>query len=61
MKAQTITHEDNQYIISNDKPQNGDLVITDNYGVWEFQQAPCPLPYWGNPNACKKLIEFNPK
>jgi len=61
MNTPTITHEGNQYIISKDKPQNGDLVITDNYGVWTFQQAPCPLPYWGNPNACKKLIEFNPK
>lgn len=49
-------HEDKKYLISDEKPQDGDLVLTEKYGVWEYKEAPCPMPYWGNPNVCKKLI-----
>jgi len=62
----TIQHEGKSYKVSADEPQNGDLVLTNNYGVWKFRNdAPhsvrnrvcyAPLPYWANKNTCKKLI-----
>jgi hypothetical protein len=49
-----------KYLISDEIPQNGDLVLTENYGVWIFQDltgtGSAPMPYWANKNACKKLI-----
>ena len=24
--------------------------------VWEFQQSPCPMPYWGNANEAEKIV-----
>jgi hypothetical protein len=56
-----IKHEDKQYLVSNEKPKTGDLVITEKYGIWLFHEGTAPIPYWCNPNTCKKLIEFNPK
>lgn len=45
------------YILSDDKVKNGDYVCPVNYqGVWTFQKAPCPLPYWGNSKECQKVI-----
>jgi hypothetical protein len=52
------------YILSNENPNDGDKVIPDepyNDAVWEFRKAPCPLPYWGNENACKKIIASTDK
>lgn len=65
MKGQTaINHEGKSYQVSDEKPRNGDLVLTDGYGVWTFRNdAPAgsnacyaPMPYWANANACKKLV-----
>jgi hypothetical protein len=57
-------HEGKPYEVSLDSPQNGDLVLTDGYGVWEFRNnAPegsktcyAPLPYWANKDSCRKLV-----
>jgi len=64
--SKSIIHEGKSYIVSNEEPENGDLVLTNNYGVWEFRNnAPhsvrhkvcyAPMPYWANKNTCKKLI-----
>ena len=59
----TITHEGKTYLISDKTPQYGDLVLTDNYGVWEFRDetgfGSAPLPYWANKNTCKKMELIN--
>lgn len=57
-----ITYKNKTYITSDETPKNGDLVLTDNYGVWEFADfggGSAPLPYWANKNTCKKLIPKN--
>jgi len=51
-----IEYRTNTYTTTNDTPNAGDLVMTNEYGVWKFRQAPCPMPYWGNANACKKIV-----
>lgn len=60
METKEIIHEEQKYIVSNEIPINGDLVLTEKYGVWEFKDetghGSVPLPYWANINACKKLI-----
>ena len=59
----THTYEGKKYLISDETPQNGDFVLTENYGVWIFQDltgtGSAPMPYWANKNACKKLILIN--
>jgi hypothetical protein len=57
-----ITHEGKQYRVVDDPPKDRDLVLTNNYGVWEFREKPDFLPYWCNPHTCKKmvLIVINP-
>lgn len=45
------------YLLSDETLISGDIVLTDNYGVWEFREAPCPIPYWGNKNTCKKILK----
>lgn len=54
---QIINHNGKSYIITDDEPMNGDLVITDDYGVWEYknENGSAPLPYWSNKDACMKL------
>ena len=53
---------DNQelYITSDEKPVDGDWVIPNNpeYGnrIWKYTPAPCPMPYWGCADNCKKII-----
>lgn len=37
------------------EPVDGDIVKTKDYGVWRFKKAPCPMPFWGNPNECKVI------
>lgn len=62
MSNQTVTHKEKKYQVSNEEPVNGDLVLTDNYGVWEFKDegwGSAPLPYWANKNTCKKMILIN--
>jgi len=54
-----VTYNGDNYLVTTEPPKDGDQVLTDNYGVWEFKQAPCPIPYWGNANACKKIISIN--
>ena len=44
------------YILSDEEIKEGDIILTKEYGVWEYRKAPCPLPYWGNSNGCKKII-----
>jgi hypothetical protein len=46
------------YRLSDDIPKDGDMVLTENYGIWEYKKAPCPIPYWGNPNNCKKMVHI---
>lgn len=64
---ETINHEGKSYQISKDEPKFGDLVLTDNYGVWEFRNYNdgfnsksnvcfAPLPYWANKRTCKKMV-----
>lgn len=51
------------YIVTDDEPKNGDMVLTDNYGVWEFRNEKpdnkipsAPMPYWANAKNCKKIV-----
>jgi hypothetical protein len=61
----THTYDGKTYIISDETPVNGDLVLTEKYGVWEFKDetgfSTAPMPYWANRHACKKLILKNNK
>jgi hypothetical protein len=52
----TKLHNNKVYLLSTKAPNTGDLVLTDNYGVWTFHEGTAPIPYWCNPNACKKVI-----
>jgi len=54
----------NGYIVSDEEPKNGDMVLTDDYGVWEFKDegsGSAPLPYWANKNTCKKIVKLKTK
>lgn len=53
----TLMYEDKKYEISNEAPVDGDMVLTENYGIWEFSSRPAPISHWCNPNACNKLKE----
>jgi len=44
------------YLLSDDEVKDGDLVFIEKYGIWDYKKAPCPIPYWGNKNNCKKII-----
>ena len=62
MNNQTVIHKEKKYQLSSEEPANGDLVLTDNYGVWIFKDeggGTAPLPYWANKNTCKKMILIN--
>ena len=56
-KVGTAMH---MYIVSPDNINDGDLVITNNPEyhdrIWEFKMMSCPMPYWGNPKECKKIV-----
>jgi len=56
----THIHEGKTYLISDERPENYDLVLTEKYGVWTFRDdtgfSTAPMPYWANRHACKKLI-----
>jgi len=58
-----ITHNDKTYEVSNKAPQNGDLVLTDGYGVWTFMDVTgtgsAPMPYWVKKKTCKKMIQVD--
>lgn len=52
-------YDGKSYLISDEEPKTGDLVLTESYGVWKFMDMGnrgVPMPYWGNKNACKKLV-----
>lgn len=59
----THIYNGKKYIISDEEIQNGDFVLTENYGVWIFQDltgfGSAPMPYWANKKTCKKLIAIN--
>jgi hypothetical protein len=59
-KVLTIEHDGKQYQTTDVLPQNGDLVLTEQYGVWEFRDetghGSASMPYWANKYTCKKLI-----
>ena len=61
--AKIFLHEGKKYLVSEQVPQNGDLVLTEKYDVWEFRDetgfGSAPMPYWANKKACKKLILVN--
>lgn len=48
-----------KYRVTDAEIHNGDLVLTENYGVWIFQDftgtGSAPMPYWANKKTCKKL------
>ena len=54
-----LKHNGFAYVVSNERPENGDWVLTENYGAWEFKDetgsGSAPLPYWANRNTCKKI------
>jgi hypothetical protein len=58
--GETVRHEGVEYAISDQSPKNGDLVITEKYGVWTFKDetgtGSAPMPYWANKNTCKVLV-----
>jgi len=60
MENKIYIYSGKKYLISDEEPKNGDFVLTENYGVWIFQdltgEGTAPMPYWANKNACKKLI-----
>jgi len=49
-----------KYLIIDETPENGDLVLIEKYGVWiskdETGNGFAPMPYWANKNTYKKLI-----
>ena len=55
-----LVHEGKYYSVSDERPENGDLVVTERYGVWTFRDetgiGSAPMPYWANKYKCKKLI-----
>lgn len=59
-KTIMIEHNNQTYKVSDLEPQNGDLVLTEQYGVWIFRDdtgfGSAPMPYWANKKTCKKLI-----
>jgi hypothetical protein len=60
-----LRYKDKFYVVSDDIPQNGDWVLTENYGVWEFKDetggGSAPLPYWANKKTCKKIVATTDK
>ena len=54
-----LKHGGFAYVLSNDEPKNGDWVLTENHGVWEFKDetgsGSAPMPYWANKHTCKKI------
>lgn len=59
MKLKPIPYQSGSYFIDDTiEPQDGDLVHVPNYPEhpWIFKKAPCPMPYWGNKDACAKII-----
>jgi len=52
------------FTTTDEDPQNGDHVITEEYGIWVFKDeggGTAPLPFWANKNACKKITAINGK
>ena len=58
---ETIEYEGKLYEVSDKTPMNGDLVLTEKYGVWIYSCESAPMPYWCNAKLCKKLIEIIPE
>ena len=60
-----LRYKNNFYVVSDDLPQNGDWVLTENHGVWEFKDetgsGSAPMPYWANHHTCKKIIATTDK
>jgi len=60
MYVTQVEYKGKTYKVSDETPINGDLVITEEYGIWEFKDVTghgsAPLPYWANKKTCKKLI-----
>lgn len=60
-----VLHNGKTYTTTDEEPKNGDLVLTNDYGVWTFRNdAPtnskvcyAPMPYWANKKSCRKLVE----
>ena len=53
------------YILSDEEIKEGDWVIPNdkNYAnrPWKYSPAPCPMPYWGCADNCKKIIATTDK
>ena len=49
----------NDFMVTDEEAKNGDMVVTDKYGVWEFKDegsGNAPIPYWANKYTCKKIL-----
>lgn len=65
LTVKPVKYKNHLYFISEEKPKNGNMVLTENYGVWEFWddtgKGSAPLPYWANNKTCKKIIASTDK
>ena len=52
-------YKGDEYLLTDETPKTGDLVLTDGYGVWVFHTGTAPIPFWCNPNSCKKILSIN--
>ena len=50
-------YKEQYYLLSEETPVTGDIVLTDNYGVWKFKTPPCTIMFWGNLKTCKKILK----
>jgi hypothetical protein len=48
--------KDGDYVFVDCSMNEGDANTYKGMGVWKYMKAPCPMPYWGNPNCCKKIV-----
>lgn len=58
-----VMYEGAPYMVVDEEPKNGDLVTTEKYGVWTFNDetgtGSAPMPYWANKKTCKKIVPFH--
>lgn len=55
--SESISKSHHLYLTSDEEIINDDWVLP--FGEkrpWKFKKAPCPLPYWGNSENCKKIV-----
>ena len=58
-KLKLVRSKNNSFVVDTEADKKfGDKVFVPDYpdSEWTYMEPPCPLPYWGNPNACFKII-----